>query len=285
VDLPRVACGRPSAGLPRGSGALPSVPCRRAPASAWTASSARRRGQQAVLLAGGRREAAFVTPAAANRCTNGVSDRISGRVVCIHVGGKCVAAHNAKYRARGCACVNGRLRRVRKAAISVGDASVAEGSSGATTLGVPVTLSADERLPDRRRRRVHRRGNVERLGAAGRPRMDELVRQGQRFLQQSDVRQRHDHGEARARIQGPARPLLVGRDQVVRNAAGLSQARGRTQARPPLWCDLHGLGAGAKIGRCRGLSTSASRSRPTRAGRLGGRGLRSSTRITSTAGA
>jgi hypothetical protein len=32
--------------------------------------------------------AAFVTPAAANRCTNGVSDRINGRVVCIHVGGK-----------------------------------------------------------------------------------------------------------------------------------------------------------------------------------------------------
>ena len=82
--------------------------------------------------------------AAANRCTNGVSDRINGRVVCIHVGGKCLAAHNAKYRARGFTCVNGRLRRVAKPkpAISVGDASVAEGNSGTTTLSVPVTLSA-----------------------------------------------------------------------------------------------------------------------------------------------
>jgi Calx-beta domain len=76
------------------------------------------------------------------RCTNGVSDRINGRVVCIHVGGKCVAAHNAKYRARGYTCVKGRLRRVSKPAISVGDASAAEGNSGTTTLAVPVTLSA-----------------------------------------------------------------------------------------------------------------------------------------------
>lgn len=86
--------------------------------------------------------ATFVTPAAANRCTNGVSDRIRGRVVCIHVGGKCVAAHNARYRTRGYTCVNGRLRRMTKAAISVADASVAEGNSGATTLSVPVTLAA-----------------------------------------------------------------------------------------------------------------------------------------------
>jgi Calx-beta domain len=86
--------------------------------------------------------AATTGPAAANRCTNGVSDRIGGRVVCIHVGGKCLASHNAKYRARGFTCVNGRLRRIAKAAISIGDASVAEGNSGATTLSVPVTLSA-----------------------------------------------------------------------------------------------------------------------------------------------
>ena len=30
-------------------------------------------------------------------CRNGVADQIRGKVVCIHVGGKCVAAHNAKY--------------------------------------------------------------------------------------------------------------------------------------------------------------------------------------------
>jgi hypothetical protein len=83
-------------------------------------------------------------PAAAQRCTNGVSDRIRGRVVCIHVGGKCVAAHNAKYRARGFTCLNGRLRRITKPkpAISIGDASVAEGNAGTTTLSVPVSLSA-----------------------------------------------------------------------------------------------------------------------------------------------
>jgi Calx-beta domain len=86
-----------------------------------------------------------VEPAAANRCTNGVSDRINGRVLCIHVGGKCLAAHNAKYRARGFTCVSGRLRRIAKPAISVGDASVSEGSSGGTTLSVPVTLSAASR--------------------------------------------------------------------------------------------------------------------------------------------
>src|SRR5215210_6067059 len=82
------------------------------------------------------------TTAAANRCTNGVSDRIKGRVVCIHVGGKCVAAHNAKYRARGFTCVNGRLRRIVKPSLAVADASGAEGNSGTTTLSVPVTLSA-----------------------------------------------------------------------------------------------------------------------------------------------
>jgi hypothetical protein len=79
---------------------------------------------------------------AGKSCTNGVSDRINGRTVCIRVGGKCVAAHNARYRARGFACVNGRLRRVAKPTISIGDASVAEGDSGTTTLAVPVTLSA-----------------------------------------------------------------------------------------------------------------------------------------------
>jgi hypothetical protein len=79
---------------------------------------------------------------ASARCTNGVSDRIGGRVVCIHLGGKCLAAHNARYRARGYTCVNGRLRRVKKVAISIGDTSGAEGNSGATTLSVPVTLTA-----------------------------------------------------------------------------------------------------------------------------------------------
>jgi hypothetical protein len=79
-------------------------------------------------------------PAAARRCTKGVPDQINGRVVCIHVGGKCVAAHNTKYRARGYTCVNGRLRRVTEPAISVEDATVPEGNSR-TTLSVPVTLS------------------------------------------------------------------------------------------------------------------------------------------------
>jgi hypothetical protein len=76
------------------------------------------------------------------RCSNGVPDRINGRVVCIHVGGKCVAAHNTKYRARGYTCVNGRLRRLKKVSISVADASVSEGNAGSTTVSVPVTLSA-----------------------------------------------------------------------------------------------------------------------------------------------
>jgi Calx-beta domain len=86
-----------------------------------------------------------VRPLVVAACTNGVTDRIRGRVVCIHVGGKCVAAHNAKYRARGFTCVNGRLQRVRKPAISIGDASAAEGNAGQTTLSVPVTLSAAAR--------------------------------------------------------------------------------------------------------------------------------------------
>jgi hypothetical protein len=86
--------------------------------------------------------AATRNPTHAAGCTNGVSDRINGRVVCVHVGGKCLAAHNAAYRARGYTCVNGRLKRIKKAAISIGDASAAEGNSGATTLAVPVTLSA-----------------------------------------------------------------------------------------------------------------------------------------------
>jgi hypothetical protein len=63
-------------------------------------------------------------PLTLRACTNGVADRIAGRTVCIHVGGKCLTSHNAKYRARGFVCVNGRLRRVRKAAVSVGDASI-----------------------------------------------------------------------------------------------------------------------------------------------------------------
>jgi hypothetical protein len=86
-----------------------------------------------------------VTPTAAARCVNGVSDRIGGRTVCIHVGGKCLAAHNAAYRARGFTCVNSRLWRLKKVAISVGDASVAEGNAGTTTLSVPVTLSSTSR--------------------------------------------------------------------------------------------------------------------------------------------
>jgi hypothetical protein len=84
---------------------------------------------------------------AGKSCTNGVSDRINGRVVCVHAGGRCVAAHNARYRARGYACVNGRLRRISKPAISIGDASAAEGNAGTTTLSVPVTLSAASLSP------------------------------------------------------------------------------------------------------------------------------------------
>jgi hypothetical protein len=63
----------------------------------------------------------------------------------LHVGGKCIATRSAAYRAHGFACINGRLHRVRTVKISVGDASVAEGSSGATTLSVPVRLSAASR--------------------------------------------------------------------------------------------------------------------------------------------
>jgi Calx-beta domain len=81
-------------------------------------------------------------PLTLRACTNGVADRIAGRTVCIHVGGKCLASHNAKYRARGYACVNGRLRRIVKPSISVGDVSAAEGNSGTTSVSVPVTLSA-----------------------------------------------------------------------------------------------------------------------------------------------
>jgi hypothetical protein len=75
-------------------------------------------------------------------CTNGVPDRIKGRPVCIRVGGRCLAAHNSRYRARGYTCVNGRLRRIPKPTISIGDAAAAEGNSGTTTLSVPVKLSA-----------------------------------------------------------------------------------------------------------------------------------------------
>jgi hypothetical protein len=59
-----------------------------------------------------------------------------------HVGDKCIARHNAAYRAHGFTCIKGRLRRVRKVRLIVADASVTEGNSGATTLSVPVTLSA-----------------------------------------------------------------------------------------------------------------------------------------------
>jgi Calx-beta domain len=90
-------------------------------------------------------DSASTSRLASTRCTNGVSDRIGGRVVCIHLGGKCVAAHNPRYRARGYTCVNGRLRHVRKVAISIGDTSGAEGNSGPTTLSVAVTLSAASR--------------------------------------------------------------------------------------------------------------------------------------------
>ena len=58
--------------------------------------------------------AATRNPTHAAGCTNGVSDRINGRVVCGHVGGKCLAAHNAAYRARGYTCVNGRLKRIKR---------------------------------------------------------------------------------------------------------------------------------------------------------------------------
>jgi hypothetical protein len=87
------------------------------------------------------------SPGAAQRCTNGVSDRINGRTVCIHVGGKCVAAHNAKYRVRGYACVSGRLRRIKKVTVSIADAAVTEGNAGSTTVSVPVSLSAAGTLP------------------------------------------------------------------------------------------------------------------------------------------
>jgi hypothetical protein len=53
---------------------------------------------------------AKAAPAKAIGCTNGVFDRINGRNVCIHLGGKCIAAHNAKYRANFFTCVKGRLR-------------------------------------------------------------------------------------------------------------------------------------------------------------------------------
>lgn len=101
-------------------------------------------GVAALLVTGAAVSAS--APAASvwrtTRCSNGVSDRINGRAVCIHVGGKCVAAHNTKYRARGYTCVNGRLRRLRKVSISAADASAPEGNSGTTTLSVRVTLSA-----------------------------------------------------------------------------------------------------------------------------------------------
>jgi Calx-beta domain len=81
-------------------------------------------------------------PAGTKSCTNGVPDRINGHNVCIHIGGKCIASHNAKYRPRGYTCLNGRLRRLTKPAITVADASITEGNSGTTTLSVAVTLSA-----------------------------------------------------------------------------------------------------------------------------------------------
>jgi hypothetical protein len=91
----------------------------------------------AACVVAGAAPAYRTEPTAAKGCTNGVSDRINGRVLCIHIGGKCLAAHNARYRARGYTCVNGRLRRVRKVAISIGDTSGAEGNSGTTTVSVP----------------------------------------------------------------------------------------------------------------------------------------------------
>jgi hypothetical protein len=54
---------------------------------------------------------AKVASTQATGCANGISDRINGRTVCIRPGGKCIAAHNGKYRARNFNCVNGRLRR------------------------------------------------------------------------------------------------------------------------------------------------------------------------------
>jgi hypothetical protein len=50
-------------------------------------------------------------PTGSAKCTNGVVDRIGRRTVCIHVGGKCVAAHERTYRKRGYTCMKGRLRR------------------------------------------------------------------------------------------------------------------------------------------------------------------------------
>ena len=97
----------------------------------------------AVALAASSASSARSLPSSAStRCTNGVSDRIGRKVVCIHTGGKCLAAHNAKYRARGFTCVNGRLRRLKKVSISITDASASEGNTGTTTVSVPVTLSA-----------------------------------------------------------------------------------------------------------------------------------------------
>jgi hypothetical protein len=40
-----------------------------------------------------------------------VVDTIGGRRVCIRPGGRCIAAHNAKYRRHGYTCVAGRLRK------------------------------------------------------------------------------------------------------------------------------------------------------------------------------
>jgi hypothetical protein len=61
----------------------------------------------ALAATGASAKAATSTAA---RCVDGVSDRIGGRTVCIHPGGKCVAAHNRKYRASFFTCVKGRLR-------------------------------------------------------------------------------------------------------------------------------------------------------------------------------
>jgi hypothetical protein len=101
----------------------------------------------ALTAAAGVATAAKAPLLVAGNCTNGVSDRVNGHAVCIRVGGRCAAAHNARYRARGYTCVNGRLRRIAKPAISIGDASAAEGNSGTTTVSVPVTLSAASGSP------------------------------------------------------------------------------------------------------------------------------------------
>jgi hypothetical protein len=96
-----------------------------------------------VAAAASTASSARTAPSSASaRCTNGVSDRIARKVVCIHAGGRCLAAHNAKYRAHGFTCVNGRLRRLKKVSISIADASVSEGNAGSTTVSVPVALSA-----------------------------------------------------------------------------------------------------------------------------------------------